>query len=140
MKDEILRLRAEGKTYTEIQEALGCSKGTISYHCGYGQREKVRARGRDARSKVVKFVQEYKQARACADCGEDYPYWIMHFDHLSDKTFDISKWKKYTSDINVVKREIEKCEVVCANCHANRTHLRLLKTSGDTIDLVERYA
>lgn len=43
-KDEILRLRAEGKTYNEIQAELGCSKGTIAYHCGAGQKEKVRAR------------------------------------------------------------------------------------------------
>ena len=36
MKEEILRLRQEGKTYTQIQDILGCSKGTISYHCGEG--------------------------------------------------------------------------------------------------------
>lgn len=39
-RDEILRLRGEGKTYNEIVELLGCSKGTISYHCGKNQKEK----------------------------------------------------------------------------------------------------
>lgn len=34
MKEQILKLRAEGKTYNEIVNILGCSKGTISYHCG----------------------------------------------------------------------------------------------------------
>ena len=33
MKDEILKLRKEGKSYNEIKEILKCSKGTISYHC-----------------------------------------------------------------------------------------------------------
>ena len=33
MKDEILRLRKEGKTYNDISKILNCSKGTISYHC-----------------------------------------------------------------------------------------------------------
>lgn len=33
MKNEILYLRREGKTYDEIKEILGCSKSTISYHC-----------------------------------------------------------------------------------------------------------
>lgn len=33
MKDKILELRQEGKSYNEIRKILGCSKGTISYHC-----------------------------------------------------------------------------------------------------------
>lgn len=33
MKEEILKLRNEGKTYNEIIDILNCSKGTISYHC-----------------------------------------------------------------------------------------------------------
>lgn len=44
MKDQILKLREEGKTYNEIQKILGCSKGTISYHCGKGQKEKTKRR------------------------------------------------------------------------------------------------
>ena len=32
-KNRILELRAEGKTYNEIQKELGCSKSTIAYHC-----------------------------------------------------------------------------------------------------------
>lgn len=40
MKEEILKLRADGKTYNEIQRLLGCSKGTISYHCGADQKQK----------------------------------------------------------------------------------------------------
>ncbi len=33
MKEKILKLRGEGKTYNEIKKILNCSKGTISYHC-----------------------------------------------------------------------------------------------------------
>ncbi len=44
MKQEILKLRAEGKTYNQIQGILGCSKGTISYHCGEGQKERHKER------------------------------------------------------------------------------------------------
>ena len=32
-KEDILRLRSEGKLYNQICEELGCSKGTVSYHC-----------------------------------------------------------------------------------------------------------
>lgn len=44
MKEKILKLRNEGKTYNEIKSILGCSKGTISYHCGEGQVEKTKQR------------------------------------------------------------------------------------------------
>lgn len=33
LKDEIIRLRKEGKTYKEIKKILKCSFSTISYHC-----------------------------------------------------------------------------------------------------------
>lgn len=32
-KEDILRLRAKGYTYNQIVEELGCSKGTVSFHC-----------------------------------------------------------------------------------------------------------
>jgi len=41
-REDILNLRKQGLTYKEIQAELGCSKGTISYHCGQGQKEKAR--------------------------------------------------------------------------------------------------
>lgn len=40
-KEDILRLREEGKSYREIESQLGCSKGTIAYHLGEGQKEKT---------------------------------------------------------------------------------------------------
>ena len=33
MKEEILKLRKEGKSYRQIEKLLKCSKSTISYHC-----------------------------------------------------------------------------------------------------------
>ena len=44
-REDILNLRKQGLTYKEIQTELGCSKGTISYHCGQGQKEKARVAG-----------------------------------------------------------------------------------------------
>lgn len=53
MKEQILKLRKEGKSYNQIQKILGCSKGTISYHCGKGQKEKNRQRTRKRRKDAV---------------------------------------------------------------------------------------
>ena len=46
-KEAILRLRSEGRTYSEIEEELGCSKSTISYHCGENKTEKTRVKNRN---------------------------------------------------------------------------------------------
>ena len=64
------------------------------------------------------------------------PYWIMQFDHQRDKSFNISQFGSTTLRLEDIKKEIEKCEVVCANCHANRTHMRLVKSGGDVLDFI----
>lgn len=133
MKEQILALKAEGLSYTEIQNKLGCSKGTIAYHVGIGQKNKTCKRKKDSRNKIRKFLQEYKSTQKCVDCKEDYPYWILEFDHLEDKHFTISNFSSKTSNIETIKKEIAKCDVVCSNCHKNRTFYRLL-TSGDSVD------
>ena len=51
MKENILKLRSEGKTYNEIVDILKCSKSTVSYHCGEGQKEKNRKRTNSTRNK-----------------------------------------------------------------------------------------
>lgn len=66
MKEKILKLREEGKTYKQIQLILNCSKSTISYYCGEGQKEKTKKRTEQRRenillSKVEKF--KYRKFR-----------------------------------------------------------------------------
>ena len=56
MKDKILELRSQGKTYNQIQKELGCSKGTISFHCGKNQKEKSKSRLRKLRCKQHPYL------------------------------------------------------------------------------------
>lgn len=61
----------------------------------------------------------------CADCGVRYPPWVMDFDHVRDeKEFNIAKMTYQKPE--VIEREAEKCDVVCSNCHRQRTHDRNL--------------
>lgn len=66
------------------------------------------------------------KSRPCADCGIQYPYWIMQLDHVSgEKLAHISHMvNRSTRSIAELQAEIAKCEVVCANCHADRTFRR----------------
>lgn len=59
----------------------------------------------------------------CADCGESDPV-VLEFDHLdgSAKERDISSLRDCS--IAKLQSEIDKCEVVCANCHKKRTSQR----------------
>jgi len=131
LRDKILELKNQGYSYNQIKQALGCSKGTISYHIGVGQKEKTGQRRRDGRTKIRKYLQQYKAGKKCTDCGEDYPYWILEFDHLRDKEFTIGAFSSKTMDIEMIKSEIEKCDVVCSNCHRNRTFNRAIRNGGN---------
>jgi len=74
-----------------------------------------RKRGRD-------FLNQHKN-KPCVDCGILYPPYVMDFDHArGEKEFQISP--KITYSLKRLKEEIEKCDVVCANCHRIRSHKR----------------
>lgn len=60
MKDEILKLRSESKSYNEIKNILGCSKGTIAYHCGDGQKDKVKTRTKNHRKTLIGILKRKK--------------------------------------------------------------------------------
>lgn len=62
MKSKILELRSQGKSYREIQKELGCSKSTISYHCGDGQKEKTKERTQKNRdnNSLLRKVENFK--------------------------------------------------------------------------------
>lgn len=178
-KESIIKLRKQGKTYREIQVALGCSKGTISYHCAKlkynqelinkntevlktptpslnhedtiaylvktGNSRKIIAdalkinydelvlfcKRRGYKSdKNFKGYAKIKQHRRnkkilavlylggkCSCCGYNKSYSALDFHHINpeEKEFTIAKntslsWKK-------MKAEIQKCILLCANCH-----------------------
>jgi hypothetical protein len=79
-----------------------------------------------ARNKA--YVDEVKSG-PCTDCGGRFPTVCMHFDHLdgATKEFEISWAIARTFSLERIKLEIEKCELVCANCHAVRTERRRLE-------------
>lgn len=80
-----------------------------------------------AKSRAVRDrVQSLKEATPCTDCGISYPYVVMQFDHVrGDKVANVSRLVARLAAWHRIEAEIAKCELVCANCHALRTHRRL---------------
>jgi hypothetical protein len=77
------------------------------------------------REQVQAYLRKVKDV-PCADCGVKYPFYVMQFDHLGDKAFNISmEGRNGSVSWARLSREVAKCEVVCANCHAERTYQRI---------------
>jgi hypothetical protein len=117
---------------------LKAAKDGLNYYCKPCQRAANKAcwapyykKNRKRLLKRQKDIQKIRRAeiaelkaKPCADCHHTFPPYVMDFDHLENKDFLLSRsgnrqWKK-------VLEEAEKCEVVCANCHRERTHRRSL--------------
>lgn len=89
-----------------------------------------------AKLRKKKYVLERKiwlekiKKKPCADCGKIYPPWVMDFDHTDGHikigTISFLAFKN-TATFETIKKEIGKCDLVCANCHRQRTHDRLVK-------------
>lgn len=110
----------------------------LHYHCKDCQRKYVRqhyernkqyyldkarirnrAVAREARA-VLRLLKDVP----CADCCRRYPPWVMQFDHVQGvKLFDLGRGLSVS--VERVRLEAAKCEVVCSNCHADRTYRRL---------------
>lgn len=74
----------------------------------------------DAKNKVVLD----RLVHGCVDCGEK-DILVLEFDHLDEKTKmrGIAELRK-TGNIELLKTELEKCVVLCANCHKRRTAIQ----------------
>ena len=72
---------------------------------------------------VRAFITELKQSKPCQDCGKIYPYYVMDFDHKHNKKFTISSAPN-NRGMNGLIEEINKCDLVCSNCHRERTFKR----------------
>ena len=72
---------------------------------------------------------DIKTKSGCVDCGETN-HVVLDFDHLKDKKYNISRMIHDGFSWAAIKKEMAKCEVVCANCHRIRTHNRLTKDAS----------
>jgi hypothetical protein len=83
--------------------------------------DQARARQQALRLRRTNYLLGYFASHPCVDCGEDDPV-VLEFDHLDAdaKSFSIGRSLPYRNWEGILA-EIEKCEVVCANCHRRRT-------------------
>ena len=66
--------------------------------------------------KIKEWFKEYKIKLSCSKCGENHPATI-DFHHKGKKENQVAQMVHWGYSIENIKREIKKCQVLCANCH-----------------------
>lgn len=72
-------------------------------------RDRNKRRAKEAREYIINV----KKNSVCK-CGEKR-WWVLDFHHKDEKKEEITKLISH--GIEIVKKEIKKCEIICANCH-----------------------
>lgn len=83
---------------------------------------------RDAHKKIRErnraYVIEYLTKNPCVACGEN-DIRVLEFDHIDPSTKKHNVGRMVASQhhsIAAIQKEIDKCQVICANCHRRKTH------------------
>jgi protein-arginine kinase activator protein McsA len=75
-------------------------------------------RNKENKQKKKKWFVEYKKTLKCNRCPEDHPAALdFHHRDATQKEGEVCRLLMHNRSLENIKAEIEKCEVLCANCH-----------------------
>ena len=83
--------------------------------------ENVHERKRRVRDEAREYVWKYLSVHPCQNCGESDPV-VLEFHHRGGKDKAVSEMVAGGYPIHTIQAEIDKCDVLCANCHRKLTH------------------
>ncbi len=82
-------------------------------------RREYHATKRKARREYLNSVKNVP----CEDCGVQYPPYVMDFDHVrGEKLYELSDMT--FRSMSAIIEEVKKCDIICSNCHRERTYRR----------------
>lgn len=86
--------------------------------------QSYRSRAKKVYQEADATLRELKTNKACMDCKVAHPYYVLQFDHRdpSVKLGNVGDLRGHGKQ--KVLDEVQKCDLVCSNCHAERTHRR----------------
>ena len=79
-------------------------------------RERERLRHKRLIARRREFINQYKIKRGCSRCGERDPV-VLDLHHEGTKELSISDACGYSWSLARLLEELDKCIVLCANCH-----------------------
>ena len=97
---------------------------------------KLRSECKDCHKSYVKgkynerktIVNDIKTSQKCAKCGESRSY-VLDFHHKDPSVKDgtIARMTSNYNKIEDIQKEIDKCIVLCSNCHREFHHLEFME-------------
>lgn len=67
---------------------------------------------------IKRWIRNYKNNLKCSRCSENHPATIdFHHVNKGTKDSEIAHFVAEGYSINRIREELDKCEVLCANCH-----------------------
>jgi 5-methylcytosine-specific restriction endonuclease McrA len=72
-------------------------------------------------NRTMRFIKRVKTMFGCSICGYKKSSVALHFDHIDASTKYLEISRMYNANMQRLKNEMRKCQILCANCHAERT-------------------
>jgi hypothetical protein len=70
------------------------------------------------RTELRLWMNSYKDTLSCKECGEDHPACIeFHHRDPTKKEINVSEVVNQLWSVGRILKEIEKCDILCSNCH-----------------------
>jgi hypothetical protein len=124
--DFFIRNKNTGKLHAQCKACYKLSR-QANYALHYKQYrssylERARQRRASLRNEFRENMLLYLSDKSCKDCGES-DIRVLELDHKdpSTKLFSVSQAVRLGFNWEMVEKEIEKCRILCANCHKKRT-------------------
>jgi hypothetical protein len=85
-------------------------------------------RDKNREKRLREILNDFKKDKSCKDCKQVFPPYVLDFDHRPGeiKLFNVGQVSKAWS-VKRLFEEINKCDLVCSNCHRERTFSRKAK-------------
>lgn len=116
--------KSEGRKHAQCKECQSAQERE-RYRNDLTRREKLFEIAKNQREKNFLLIEEVK-SQGCVKCGEKR-ICSLDFHHIDPtlKTDNINHLR--TCGYETLKKEIDKCVVLCANCHREFHHLEFLE-------------
>ena len=98
-------------------------KGRIrNLRYGKTHRVELAERQRQWQKERKQYIDDYKLSRGCSVCGYNKCAEVLDFHHSDcrkkgEKKFSIASSLKKGISLEIIKEEMNKCVILCANCH-----------------------
>lgn len=87
------------------------------YICIECQKNKIKKLRNEAKKKAVEYL-----GGKCMKCGGEFPVYVYDFHHRDPLEKDKGLARLMSSRWEKIKVELDKCDLLCANCHRIEHH------------------